>query len=34
MGLLFGLGLIGAAFAMDIPKNVKVSRQNDIMKKY
>lgn len=34
MGLLFGLGLLGIAFGADIPKNAKVSRQNDIMKKY
>lgn len=34
MGLLLGLGLIGAAFAADIPKNMKVAKQNEIMKKY
>lgn len=34
MGLLFGLGLIGAAFVMDIPKNAKHARQNEIMKRY
>lgn len=34
MGLLFGLGLLGIAFGADILKNAKVSRQNDIMKKY
>ena len=31
MGLLLGLGLIGAAFAMDIPKQAKYNRRKAIL---
>lgn len=34
MGFLLGLGLIGAAFAADIPRNMKTARQNEILKRY
>lgn len=34
MGLLFGIGLLCIAFGADITKNAKVSRQNDILRKY
>lgn len=34
MGLLLGLGLIGAAFAADIPRNMKQAKRNEILKQY
>lgn len=34
MGLLMGLGLLAIGFGADIPKNMKVAKRNEIMKKY
>ena len=34
MGLLLGLGLIGAAFAADIPRNMKQAKRSEILKRY